>query len=106
MNDSPLPAFGVCGWSGSGKTTLLVEIVRHLAARGLKVAVVKHDVHAIDTDREGKDSDRFFRSGADVVACGPGERVRRWHESDVDSLPVTLQRLDAKHDLVLVEGMP
>ena len=104
MNDSPLPAFGVCGWSGSGKTTLVVKIVRHFATRGLKVAVIKHDVHGIDADREGKDSDRIFRGGAGVVLFSPGQRVDRSHGSDVASLSVAVERLDAGHDLVLVEG--
>ena len=104
MNDSPLPAFGVCGWSGSGKTTLVVKIVRHFATRGLKVAVIKHDVHGIDADREGKDSDRIFRGGAGVVLFSLGQRVDRSHGSDVASLSVAVERLDAGHDLVLVEG--
>lgn len=102
--NGPLPAFGVCGWSGSGKTTLLIELVRHFVARGLRVAVVKHDVHGLNADREGKDSDRLFRTGADVVVAGPGERMGREHVSDADWLPMVVNRLDAEYDLVLIEG--
>ena len=102
--NGPLPAFGVCGWSGSGKTTLLVELVRRFAARGLRIAVVKHDVHGIVADRESKDSDRFFRTGADVTVVGPGEGMHRGHVSDVGWLPATVNRLDAEYDLVLLEG--
>jgi molybdopterin-guanine dinucleotide biosynthesis protein A len=102
--NSELPAFGVCGWSGSGKTTLLVELVRHFTARKLKVAVIKHDVHGLDADREGKDSDRFFRAGADVVLTGPGESLCRGHLEESDALRVAVNRLYPEHDLVLVEG--
>jgi molybdopterin-guanine dinucleotide biosynthesis protein MobB len=99
-----LRAFGICGWSGSGKTTLLVELVRHFTARKLKVAVIKHDVHGLDADREGKDSDRFFRAGADVVLTGPGESLCRGHSCESDALHLTVNRLHLEHDLVLVEG--
>ena len=34
---------GFAGFSGSGKTTLLEKLTPLLVARGLRVAVVKHD---------------------------------------------------------------
>jgi len=99
-----LPAFGIAGWSRSGKTTLIVELVRHFAARKLKIAVIKHDVHGLNTDREGKDSDRFFRAGADVLLCGPGESLGRVHLVDSASLQAAVSRLDTEYDLILIEG--
>ena len=39
---------GFSAWSGTGKTTLLEKVIRRMKARGLRVAVVKHDVHGID----------------------------------------------------------
>jgi molybdopterin-guanine dinucleotide biosynthesis protein MobB len=92
-----LPLLAVCGHSGSGKTTLIEAATRRLRRRGLAVAVVKHDVHGVDVDRPGKDSDRIFRSGADVFLQGPGERLARLHSGSFAEL---LQR----YDLVLVEG--
>jgi len=97
-----LPVFGVCGWSGSGKTTLIEELARRLTARRLAVAVVKHDAHGFDVDREGKDSDRFFRAGADVVLTGPEEGFRRFHRSD--ELHTLLRQLAPRYDVILVEG--
>jgi len=87
----------VCGHSGSGKTTLIEAATRRLRRRGLAVAVVKHDVHGMNIDRRGKDSDRLFRSGADVFLHGPRERLARLHSGDFAEL---LRR----YDLVLVEG--
>lgn len=95
-----LPVFGVCGWSGSGKTTLIEELVRRLVARKLKIAVVKHDAHGFDVDRAGKDSDRFFRAGADALLGGPDETFCRQHHGD--RLP--LRELATRYDLVFVEG--
>ena len=39
------PVLGVIGRSGSGKTTLLEFVVKELAARGLRVNLVKHSHH-------------------------------------------------------------
>jgi molybdopterin-guanine dinucleotide biosynthesis protein MobB len=98
------PVLGVCGWSGSGKTTLLEAAIPRLVAAGLRVAVVKHDVHGLDVDRSGKDSDRLFRAGADVILIGPGESIERRHGRHQRSLAAALTDLAARHDLVLVEG--
>ena len=96
------PVLAVCGPSGAGKTTLLVDAVARLVARGLRVAVVKHDVHGITVDPAAKDSARLFAAGADVVLQGPGERLRRDHGGG--DLAAELRALVRHHDLVLVEG--
>jgi molybdopterin-guanine dinucleotide biosynthesis protein MobB len=98
-----LPILGVCGWSGSGKTTLIEAVLPKLLARNLKVAVVKHDVHAIDVDRPGKDSDRFFQAGADVYLQG-NEDLNRRHPEAADNLLGQLLDIAGKYDLILVEG--
>ncbi|MBI5688425.1 MAG: molybdopterin-guanine dinucleotide biosynthesis protein B [Verrucomicrobia bacterium] len=97
-----LPVLGVCGWSGSGKTMLVEELARRLVARRLAVAVVKHDAHGFDVDREGKDSDRFFRAGADAVLIGLQEGFCRFHHAH--ELPTLLHRLAPRYDVILVEG--
>jgi molybdopterin-guanine dinucleotide biosynthesis protein MobB len=99
-----LPILAVCGWSGSGKTTLIEGIVPRLCAQGLSVAVVKHDVHGIDLDRPGKDSDRLFRTGADVLLQGPAEELFRVHNAAGNGLMHVLLSLSQRYDLVLVEG--
>ena len=98
-----LPVLGICGWSGSGKTTLIEQIVPGLLADGLKVAVLKHDAHGLDVDRPGKDSDRFFNTGADVLAHGPEQTFFRAHHDGVE-LAELLAPLAGSYDLVLVEG--
>ena len=99
-----LPIFGICGFSGSGKTNLIEKLVPRLSANGLKVAVVKYDVHGIVVDKPGKDSDRFFRSGADVLLNSPEEEFFRVHSSDDSQLSYTLLSLSQYYDLILVEG--
>ncbi len=96
--------FGICGWKNSGKTTLIESILRDLIAQGLRVAVVKNDVHGLDVDRPGKDSDRFFKAGADVVLRGPGEEVCRFSSTGEEELHARIARFVPFHDVVIVEG--
>ena len=90
---------GFSAWSGTGKTTLLEKVIRRMKTRGLRVAVVKHDVHGVDPCEDGKDSARFRLAGADrVVLIGPEPQGR-----PEDRLWEALDALrDA--DVILVEG--
>jgi molybdopterin-guanine dinucleotide biosynthesis protein A len=98
------PVISVCGYSGSGKSTLLEAVIPRLIAQGLSVAVVKHNAHGFAVDREGKDSDRFFKAGATVALRGPDEQFFRRNASSSLALEVILSELALDHDLLLVEG--
>ena len=90
-----IPVLCFAGWSGSGKTTLIENLLPRLKARGLRVAVVKHDVHGIGPEAEGKDSTRFRRAGADqVILAGP--------ENGLGPEDCLRQVRDA--DLILIKG--
>ena len=62
------------GRSGTGKTTLIERLIPELSARGLRVAVIKHDAHRFDIDKEGKDSWRFTKAGAVVSSIVSDEK--------------------------------
>ena len=49
-----IPILGFAAYSGTGKTTLIEQLVRSLKAQGLRIAVIKHDGHDFEIDREGK----------------------------------------------------
>lgn len=100
MNNIPVIAFAA--WSGTGKTTLIEKLIAFFKARGLRLAVVKHDAHDFDIDKEGKDSWRFARSGADMTLISSAAKTAL-----VEYRPRTFrENLSMIHDvdLILVEG--
>ncbi|MFO8008875.1 MAG: molybdopterin-guanine dinucleotide biosynthesis protein B [Candidatus Brocadiia bacterium] len=97
------PVIAVSGHSGSGKTSLIERLTARLIERGLRVAVVKHCTHRIEADTAGKDSDRLFRAGADVLAAGPSEAFARCHVPDMP-LPEAVRRVAAGCDVCFAEG--
>ena len=98
--------FGFAGWSGSGKTTLIEQVIAHLAAGGVRVALIKHAHHSFDVDHPGKDSHRHREAGAAEVLISSATRWAVTHElrgAPELSLIDALQRL-SPCDLVLIEG--
>ncbi|MBS1170000.1 MAG: molybdopterin-guanine dinucleotide biosynthesis protein MobB [Burkholderiaceae bacterium] len=97
---------GVVGWSGSGKTTLLEALLLPLAARGLRVNVIKHSHHDVLLEPPHKDSARMRAAGAAEVLLASPHRFMIAHElrqQAEPSLEELLTRL-APADLTLVEG--
>lgn len=103
----PAPSvIGITGWSGSGKTALIVRLIPELAARGYRVATVKHAHHAFDIDTPGKDSFEHRAAGATEVVVSSAKRWAIMHENRDEAEPVLedlLARLSPV-DIVLVEG--
>ncbi len=98
--------FGFAGWSGSGKTTLIEQVIAHLAADGVRVALIKHAHHSFDIDHIGKDSHRHREAGATEVMISSGKRWAIMHElrgAPELGLAEALERL-SPCDLVLIEG--
>lgn len=97
-----IPVFAVVAYSGSGKTTFLERLVPELKRDGMRVAVVKHDAHQFDLDREGKDSWRMSKAGADVVGIvsGTGAALMENRPASIRSILDSIQNVD----VILTEG--
>ncbi len=97
-------AIGICGFSGSGKTTLLQSIIPKLNHEGMRVAVIKHDIHKLYIDHPGKDSDLLFRAGANIVLKSASESLAREQAYNNTALSETIRKLNPYYDIILVEG--
>ncbi|MFA7084167.1 MAG: molybdopterin-guanine dinucleotide biosynthesis protein B [Arcobacteraceae bacterium] len=96
-------AVAFSGPSNNGKTTLVVKVASILQDRGFKVAIVKHDPKdKARFDREGKDSDKFSQTGADVAVVSPNRTTLfKQSSSSIDELITLFDEFD----YLLVEGL-
>jgi molybdopterin-guanine dinucleotide biosynthesis adapter protein len=68
------PVISIVGKSESGKTTLIEKLIPIFKQRGYRVGIAKHAHHGFEMDREGKDSYRHRKAGADaVMIASPGQ---------------------------------
>ena len=97
-------AVGFTGPSNSGKTTLIVKVARKLIHKeGLEVAIIKHDPKdKARFDVEGKDSYKFYDTGAEVIVTSP---TRTTYFSNRHKELDEMVRLFHNFDILLVEGL-
>jgi len=99
-----IPVLSVVGAKGAGKTFLIERLVPELRRRGFRVAVIKHDAHGFEIDREGTDTWRIARAGAEVVAiAGPG-RTAVVERADGEPPLADVLRIIRGVDLIVLEG--
>ena len=99
-----MPAIAVVGYSDSGKTTVATALVRILHGDGYKVAAVKHCPHGHDVDREGSDTHRMGKAGADAVIAVSPERVSKMERVDGEPSLESIAGTLTGYDLVIAEG--
>jgi len=95
-------AIAFTGPSNSGKTTIIEKISKELSSK-YKIAIIKHDPkNKAVFDKEGKDSDRFFKSGADVAVISDEKTTIFKHQSS--SLDELIEHFK-EFDLLIIEGL-
>ena len=97
-----IPTYSFVAYSNTGKTTFLEKLVPELKSRGLRVAVYKHDGHDFDIDKEGKDSWRMTKAGADVTIISSSTKAVIMENRYVD--PEELVSRIENVDIIIVEG--
>ena len=97
-----IPIIGFAAYSGTGKTTLIEQIVRNLKSQGYRIAVIKHDAHQFEIDKEGKDSWRFTHAGADLTIVSSREKTAMIEQREKSFSDLIAMVHDV--DLILVEG--
>jgi molybdopterin-guanine dinucleotide biosynthesis protein B len=95
-------AVAFTGPSGSGKTTLVEKVARALIGTR-KVAIIKNDPKdKAQFDVAGKDSYKFFQTGAEVVVTSPTRTTYFSHrEKRLDEIVAMVNDFD----ILLVEGL-
>jgi molybdopterin-guanine dinucleotide biosynthesis protein MobB len=97
-----IPVYSVVAYSNTGKTTLLEKLIPELRRRGYRAAVIKHDAHEFEIDREGKDSWRLTKAGAEVTVV-----ASRTKAAIMENRFVPVEELIARIkdvDIILTEG--
>ncbi len=97
------PVVSVVGESGAGKTTLIEKLIPELKKRGYVIGVMKHAHHGFDMDREGKDSWRHQKAGADTVIVASADSmamIKKKCPLGLEDLLTYFQDVD----LVIAEG--
>ncbi len=96
------PVVAVCGAKNVGKTTLIEGLLGAPSRRGVRVAVIKHDGHRFEPDREGTDSFRALSAGAMGAAVFDGEKFQLVKRAAVTERE--LAALFPEAELILLEG--
>ncbi|EJF06967.1 molybdopterin-guanine dinucleotide biosynthesis protein MobB [Thiovulum sp. ES] len=96
-------AVAFTGRSNSGKTTVIEKISKILLSRKEEVIIVKNDPKdKAKFDVDGKDSDKFFKTGADVFVVSPTRTTLFSHKkSELENLI----EMKPNFDFLLVEGL-
>ena len=95
-------AVAFTGPSGSGKTSLVEKVAKALVEHR-KVAIIKNDPKdKARFDVEGKDSHKFFQTGAEVVVTSP---TRTTYFSQREKTLEDIVSIISDFDILLVEGL-
>ena len=99
-----IPIISVVGKSGVGKTTFLEKLIAELKGRGLRVAVIKHDVHGFQIDRPGKDSWRLAQAGSDSVVIASAKKLALIKRLEGEMALGEIAAFLTDVDIILTEG--
>ena len=99
--------FGIVGWSGCGKTDLTTRVISSLVKKKILVASLKHTHHNFQIDKEGKDSDKHLKSGANEVMI---YNEKRWAlfsapQKNKTKIETVLEKFENDTEFVIIEGL-
>lgn len=94
----------VASCSNTGKTVLIEGLIKELKKRGKSVATIKHDVHGFDIDKEGKDTWRHRKAGAEAVIISSKKRMALIREVEEEIPLEELIDQVKDFDFIIIEG--
>ncbi len=105
MNSEDVTIISIVGKQNAGKTTLIRTLIPKLKERGHRVGTLKYNIKEFKVDHEGKDTYKYYHSGADSVALtsqGKIAVIKRVTDPPGTSEIITKYFNDV--NIVLVEG--
>jgi molybdopterin-guanine dinucleotide biosynthesis protein B len=75
MNSKDVTIISIVGQKNIGKTTLINDIIPKLKERGHTVGTLKYHISRFDIDHEGKDTYKYFHSGADSIVLTTQDKL-------------------------------
>lgn len=90
--------------SGTGKTTLIEGLIKVFKNRNYSIGILKHDGHKFEIDKEGKDTYRFAKAGADNVIISSSEKLAMIQVLKEEKTIEEIINLFGDLDIVIIEG--
>ncbi|WEU40389.1 MAG: molybdopterin-guanine dinucleotide biosynthesis protein B [Candidatus Odinarchaeum yellowstonii] len=100
------PIICVLGKKDTGKTSLAERVISYLVERKIKVAAAKHTSHKIELDKEGTDSYRFQKAGANPVILFSAEKTAIYisDHTRLNSIEDIEKNITTPVDVLVLEG--
>ena len=105
MNSEEVTIISIAGKQNAGKTTLIRTLIPELKERGHRVGTLKYNIKEFKIDHEGKDTYKYYHSGADSIALTSQNEIaviKRMTDPPGISEIITKYLNDV--NIVLVEG--
>ena len=75
MNSEEVTIISIAGKQNAGKTTLIRTLIPKLKERGHRVGTLKYNIKEFKIDHEGKDTYKYYHSGADSIALTSQDEI-------------------------------
>ncbi len=75
MNSEEAAIISIAGKQNAGKTTLIKTLIPELKERGHRVGTLKYNIKEFKVDHEGKDTYKYYHSGADSIALTSQDEI-------------------------------
>ncbi len=105
MNSEEVTIISIIGKQNAGKTTLIKILIPELKERGHRVGTLKYNIKEFKVDHEGKDTYKYYHSGADsVVLTSQDEIAVIKRVTDPPGISEIIARYLNDVNIVFVEG--
>lgn len=101
-----IPVISIIGKrSNVGKTRIFCQIIKELKVRNYKVATIKHHHEGdFEIDKQGKDSWKYAKAGADVVVLSSSVKIAKIEKVETEYTLDKIIKTIGNVDIIITEG--